>query len=146
AGTEIGAGVLAELSAARSAGLGVSLRVGQFSLSRDALDELLHVRSLLGLARPANVLEAEMAAGCSLLAQVWKQRQWADWQLEERTQRVTLSQDFFQPLPVDLSQFPPPPPPTLDAWRGRPDTLLDWQTTLQSRLDSETSVLSSLAR
>src|SRR5262249_47853774 len=86
-------------------GWDVSLRLAQLSLSRDALDELLHVRSLLSLARPANVLEQEWSAVCSILTQVWKQRQWADWQLEERTQRVTPSQDFFQPLPVDLSQF-----------------------------------------
>ena len=97
------------------------------------------------LAPPARVLEQEWSAVCSILVEVWKQRQWADWQLEERTQGITLSQDFFQPLPIDLSQFPPPPPPALDPWRGDPDTLLDWQTTLQSRLDSETTVLSSLA-
>ena len=143
--TEIGAGVLAELSAAQSAGLDVSRRLAQLILSPDALDELLHVRSLLGLAPPAKILEQEWSAVCSILVEVWKQRQCADWQLEERTQDITLSQDFFQLLPIDLSQFPPPPPPALDPWRGDPDTLLDWQTTLQSRLDSETTVLTSLA-
>ena len=135
AGTEIGADVLTELNAARSAGLDVSRRLAQLNLSPDALDELLHVRSLLSLAPPAKVLEQEWAAVCSIITAVWKQRQWADWQLEERTQGVTLSQDFFQLLPVDLSQFPPPPPPALDPWRGSPDTLLDWQTTLQSRIE-----------
>ena len=145
ADSEIGAGVMTELSADRLAGMDVSGRLTQLSLSPDALDELLNVRSLLKSTPPANVLEQEWSAVCSILTQLWKQRQWADWQLEERTQGITLSQDFFQALPVDLSRFPPPPPPALDPWRGSPDTLLNWQTTLQSRLDSESSVLNSLA-
>ncbi len=144
ADTEIGVGVLDELATAREDGKGIASRAQQLNLSSAALDELLQVRALLTTNPPVTVLEEEWTAVCSILTQVWKQRQLADWQLEERTQGIVLSQDHFQLLPVDLTQVPTPLPPTLDPWRGAPDNLLDWQDKLQSRLDQESSVIASL--
>ena len=142
---ELGKGVLQELVEARKAGKAIAARLQQLSLSFNTLNELLRVRELLRAVPPQQVLDSEWESVCSILTAVWKQRQLADWQVEERTKGLSLSPDWFQLLPVDVTKFPPPPPPKLDPWRGSLDVLLDWQDKLQSRIDQEQETISALA-
>src|SRR5260221_87721 len=142
ADSEIAVGALDELAAAKKAGKAIATRLQQLDLSFDALDALLQVKDLLSANPLAPVLEAEWAAVCSILTEVWKERQISDWQLEERVRAVVLSQDYFKEVPVGA--FGPVSPPPLDPWRGSQDALFNWQDTLQSRIDEEASVIASI--
>jgi hypothetical protein len=141
---ELGVGVLAELAAAMKAGQAIAARLQQLQLSYAMLNELLDVLDILNVAPPEPVLDSEWDAVSSILTQVWKQRRFAAWRLEERSKGIVLSQDFFQPLPIDLTQFPLPPGPKLDPWRASSTDLLDWLDKLQSRTDQEQEVISAL--
>lgn len=141
---ELGRGTLQELAEAKKAGKAIAARLQQLGLSFNTLNELLRVRELLRATPPQHVLDSEWESICSILTQVWKQRQFADWQVEERTKGLSLSPDSFRLLPLDLTQFPPPPPPKLDTWRGSPDVLMDWLDKLQSRIDQEQEMITAL--
>jgi len=141
----LGSSVLQELANATVAGIALSARLLQVNLTFAELGELLRVNRLLTGIPPEQVLDSEWDSICSILTQVWKQRQVADWQLEERTKGISLNPDLFQLLPIDVTQFPPGPPPVLDPWRGPQDTLLDWQDKLQSRIDQEQTVNDAIA-
>ena len=135
--TELGPGALAELASAQTAGASIAPRLEQLQLSYAALNELLRVQRVLNVTPVQPVLDSEWNNVSSILVDVWKQRLFADWRIEERAKSVVLSQDFFRPLPIDTNTFPPPPPPQLDSWRASSNDLLDWLDKLQSRMDQE---------
>jgi len=143
---ELGPSVLSELAEARKAGKAIETRLQQLNLSFQALRELLHVRDLLSVNPPQPVLDAEWDMVSSILTQVWKERQFAEWGLEERVRDLSLSPVFFQLLPVDVTRFPPSPPPVLDVWRGPREILLDWEDRLQSRIDQDKEIEQAVER
>jgi hypothetical protein len=143
--TELGTAVLEELAEAKNAGSLNLARLQQVNLSFDTLNELLRIRELLTATQPQEVLDSEWSNVASILTQVWKQRQFGDWQIEERTKGLSLNPDHFKPLTIDLTQFPPAPLPTPGQWRGSRDSLLDWQDKLQSRIDEERDTINALA-
>jgi hypothetical protein len=143
---ELGPNVLTELTEASKSGKAVGARLEQVNLSFDGLKELLRVRNLLGATPAQPVLDGEWDGISSILTEVWKERQFAEWRLEETQRDVFLSPAIFQLLPVDFTKFPPPPLPQLDVWRASKDLLLDWEERLQSRMDQDREVGEAVAQ
>jgi hypothetical protein len=117
-------------------------RLDQLSLSREALDFLARMHSLLAQASPQELTDQEWESIAAILTQVWKSRQAAEWRLEEEQQDITLSPDWFViPSFASTTQFPPPKPPNPPEWRGVRSDVIDWEDRLQSRMDQEQAVI-----
>ena len=83
----------------------ISDRLAQLSLEVAEFNYLLRIAKLASQAQP--ILDLEWENVNSILVQVWKRRQSAQWREEEKTRNILLSSDFFQiPTPVPI-QFPP---------------------------------------
>jgi hypothetical protein len=125
----------------------ISDRLVQLSLETAEFNYLLRLTKLANQAQP--ILDLEWESVYSILIQVWKRRQSAQWRSVEKAQAILLSSDFFQiPTPEPL-QFPPKKPakePTVaDIWRFSRVALQDWQDKLQSRLDQEQTTIQAVA-
>lgn len=127
----------------QESGIDIEPRLAQLTINRDAFTYLLRIRKLIQEGAP--VLDSEWDSIYSILVQVEKRRQFADWQDEERAQNIILGPDFFQiPDPVPI-QFPPLEPEPLPEWRATFSDRRDWQDTLEARIEQEKNAISSLA-
>ena len=121
----------------------ISDRLAQLSLEVAEFNYLLRIARLANQNQPS--LDLEWENTYSILVQVWKRRQSAQWRAAEKTQTILLSSDFFQiPLPAPI-QFPPKEPTIVDIWRSPRLAYLDWQDKLQSRLDQENTTIQAIA-
>jgi Tc toxin complex TcA C-terminal TcB-binding domain len=125
----------------------ISDRLVQLSLETAEFNYLLRLTKLANQAQP--ILDLEWESVYSILIQVWKRRQSAQWRSVEKAQAILLSSYFFQiPTPEPL-QFPPKKPakePTVaDIWRFSRVALQDWQDKLQSRLDQEQTTIQAVS-
>lgn len=141
----IPASELLALAEARSKGEDITQRLHELSLQVNAFNYLVTIYKALG-GFSSTLLADEIAAVFSILVQVNKRRLYADWREQERTGKIVLAPDFFQTPVPDPQVFPPPPPRTLDPWRATFEALLDWQTTLSSRIDQSRLLPQALRR
>jgi len=126
----------------QESGIDVDPRLAQLTINRDAFTYLLRIRKLIQDGAP--VLDSEWEAVYSILVQVEKRLQFADWQDEEKAQNITLGPDFFQipgPMPI---QFPLLTPDPLPEWRATFADRRDWQDSLEARIEQEKNVINSL--
>lgn len=131
-----------EVAATRDKGEAISQRLDQLTLTIDEFDYLLRVRQLVEKGQP--VLKAEWDNVYAILVQVWKRRQSARWREQEKTQKISLSPDFFQiPAPPPL-EFPAPEPTPTDLWRAPETVRQEWQDRLQAHIDQEQAVIQAL--
>ena len=121
----------------------ISDRLVQLSLEVVEFNYLLRIARLVNQNQP--ILDLEWENAYSILVQVWKRRQSAQWRAAEKAQTILLSSDFFQiPPPVPI-QFPPKEPTVVDIWRSPRLAYLDWQDKLQSRLEQENTTIQAIA-
>ena len=126
----------------RSQGQDIARRLDQLSLSNEAFDYLRRIRRLAEENAP--ILDEEWDGVISILVQVQKRREFAEWREQERELGITLSPDSFKiPEPPPLV-FPPPEPEPLPAWRASEAARRDWRRTLQSRIDQEQAIIEAL--
>lgn len=121
----------------------ISDRLAQLSLEVAEFNYLLRLARLVNQNQP--ILDLEWENTYSILVQVWKRRQSAQWRAAEKAQTILLSSDFFQIPPPAPIQFPPKEPTIVDIWRSPRLAYLDWQDKLQSRLDQENTTIQALA-
>ena len=121
----------------------ISDRLAQLSLEVAEFNYLLRLARLVNQNQP--ILDLEWENTYSILVQVWKRRQFAQWRAAEKAQTILLSSDFFQILPPAPIQFPPKEPTIVDIWRSPRLAYLDWQDKLQSRLDQENTTTQAIA-
>ena len=121
----------------QQAGTAISPRLDQLLISSGAFDYLLRIRRLAKTTQP--ILETEWTDVYSILAQAQKQRRFAIWRGDERTQGIVLSPDQFALPKPPTNVFGAPPLPDLPRWRATMTARLDWQDTLQSRIDQDGS-------
>ena len=134
---------LTNLSEVEKEGNDITARLEQLSLPRNAFSYLLRINDLLENISP--VLDSEWNDVYSILVQMRKRREFAEWRNEERTQNIILGPDDFKiPGPPAPPQFPPPEPEPLPAWRATWRDCRDWQDALQSRMDQERSTIEGL--
>ncbi|OWY64947.1 hypothetical protein B7486_44575 [cyanobacterium TDX16] len=136
------------IAEAREKGNLIGDRLTQLTLEVGEFNYLLRIRQLLDRGQP--VLDSEWENVYAILVQVWKRRNFARWQEEEKVEKILLSPDFFQILPPEPIQFPPqelplPKEPTaIDLWRAPREARQEWLDKLQSRLDQERAAIQSL--
>lgn len=131
------------IAADQEKGNAVSDRLAQLSLEVAEFNYLLRVARLANQTQP--ILDLEWENVYSILVQVWKRQQSAQWREAEKTQNILLSSDFFQiPSPTPI-QVPSKEPKVADIWRSPRITFQDWQDKLQSRLDQEQTTIQALA-
>ena len=134
---------LLTIAADQEKGNVISDRLAQLSLEVAEFNYLLRIARLVNQNQP--ILDLEWENTYSILVQVWKRRQSAQWRVAEKAQTILLSSDFFQiPSPAPI-QFPPKAPTIVDIWRSPRLAYQDWQDKLQSRLDQEKTVIQALA-
>jgi hypothetical protein len=121
----------------------ISDRLAQLSLEVAEFNYLLRIAKLVNQNQP--ILDLEWENTYSILVQVWKRRQSAQWRAAEKAQTILLSSDFFQIPPPAPIQFPPKEPTIVDIWRSPRLVYLDWQDKLQSRLDQENTTIQAIA-
>jgi hypothetical protein len=138
----IGEETLGKLAEKRDQGESVAAQLAQLNLAMAAFVYLGRIRALLAANQP--ILDDEWESVYSILTQVWKQRQFADWRAEEEAAGIILSQDTFQIPEIHVTTFPPPPPPELPVWRATWRARQDWEDTLQSRIELEETILEAL--
>ncbi len=121
----------------------ISDRLSQLSLEVAEFNYLLRLARLVNQNQP--ILDLEWENTYSILVQVWKRRQSAQWRAAEKAQTILLGSDFFQIPPPAPIQFPPKEPTIVDIWRSPRLAYLDWQDKLQSRLDQENTTIQAIA-
>ena len=121
----------------------ISDRLAQLSLEVAEFNYLLRIARLANQNQP--ILDLEWENLYSILVQVWKRRQSAQWRAAEKAQTILLSSDFFQIPPPAPIQFSPKEPTIVDTWRSPRLAYLDWQDKLQSRLDQENMTIQAIA-
>lgn len=122
-----------------------SPRLDQLGISRAALDFLARMHGLLAQTPSQKLTDGEWDEIASILTQVWKMRQTALWRAEEQKEKITLSPDWFKiPEFTSTAQFPSPKPPAPPKWRGTRSDVLDWEDSLQSRIDQEKAVIDAV--
>lgn len=131
------------IAAERLAGNDVTGRLAQLGLEVDAFGYLLRLAKLVDAGAP--VLDTEWADLLAIMVQVEKRRRYADWRDQEVAAALTLGPDHFRIAPIDLTVFPPPPPPELPAWRARLSDRIDWLDRLASRIEQDKGIADALA-
>jgi Tc toxin complex TcA C-terminal TcB-binding domain len=131
-----------QIAADQSKGNIISDRLAQLSLEVAEFNYLLRIAKLVSQTQP--ILDLEWENVYSILVQVWKRRQSAQWRAGEKAQ-ILLSSDFFQIPPPAPIQFPPKEPTIVDIWRSPRFAFQDWQGKLQSRLDQEKTTILAVA-
>lgn len=135
---------LIELAEAEKTGEGIEARLDQLSLTREAFNYVLRISVLLSQSPPAPVLESEWVDVSSILTQAQKQRLFAQWRNEEKSADLIGGPDHFRFPTVDPTKFPPPLREKLTPWLAMREDRLNWEDTLQTRLDQEATVIEAL--
>jgi len=126
----------------QESGIDIDPRLAQLNINRDAFTYLLRIRKLIQDGAP--VLDCEWEAVYSILVQVEKRRQFADWRDDEQAQKITLGPDCFQiPNPAPI-QFPLITPDPLPEWRATFSDRRDWQGRLEARIEQKKKAINSL--
>jgi Tc toxin complex TcA C-terminal TcB-binding domain/Concanavalin A-like lectin/glucanases superfamily/ABC toxin N-terminal region/Bacterial Ig domain len=114
---------LHELDQKQQAGTDIEPELNDLHLTRQAFTRLLRVRELavLGMVR-----DIEWDDVYHILVQVKKEQNSQAWTQEEREKEIALTPGLFQ-----ISETLPQLPPWRATWRAR----LNWQDTLQARID-----------
>ncbi|MBI3969614.1 MAG: hypothetical protein HY329_28560, partial [Chloroflexi bacterium] len=136
------AAALAALARQREEGTELSGELERLGLANDAFSRLARIHALI--VSPAPVLESEWSDVYSILAQVQKRRAYSDWRHEEQARDVVLGPDHFQIPEPPPSEFLPPAPTPLPAWRATLDARRAWQDTLRGRIEQEKAVVDAL--
>jgi hypothetical protein len=134
---DISIAALTALDDRRRKGEAIQARLDQLPLDNPAFGSLLKTRALLAGGQP--VTPAEWASAYSILVEVMKRRQSAEWREEEDAAGISLSPDFF----VSPAVLPAPSAPSPASWRVSQADRFDWLDTLQSRIDQERSLFVS---
>src|SRR5206468_11987013 len=92
----------------------------------------------------APVIGDERKEFYSILLQMWKRRQFANWRDEEETQNILLSPDYFVIPAPSLLPLVPQPTMVLVKWRATAQARNDWQDTLQARIDQQQAIKDGL--
>ncbi|MBI4784530.1 MAG: hypothetical protein HY785_24925 [Oscillatoriophycideae cyanobacterium NC_groundwater_1537_Pr4_S-0.65um_50_18] len=121
----------------------ISDRLAQLSLETAEFNYLFRIAKLANQVQP--ILDLEWENLYSILVQVWKRRQAAQWRSAEKAQMILLSSDLFQIPPPAALQFPPKERTVVDIWRSPKVAYQDWQDGLQSRIDQERTTIQALA-
>lgn len=119
-------------------------RLEQLTITRAELTLLVRLHGLLAESPSQKLTQKEWDSIASILTQVWKRREFAEWRKEEQDSNLTASPDWFKLPDVDRTKFPPTPPPLLPEWRATRSDLLDWEDRLQSRMDQEAALIAGL--
>jgi hypothetical protein len=126
----------------QQSGIEIELRLTQLTIERAAFTYLLRIRKLL--QERALVLDSEWDAVYSILVQVEKRREFADWRDAEQAQNITLGPDFFRIPDPGPIQFPPLTPDPLPEWRATFAVRRNWQDMLEARIEQEKNTIASL--
>jgi hypothetical protein len=119
-------------------GADIEVRLSEMQLTLPAFVRLMKLRKL---AEASALLDLEVDDVASILAQVRKERSFADWRKEEREAELVLGPDFFR-LPTDQETVVPPE--VSPEWRVGADSLRLWEDTLQARIDQRKSLRQAL--
>ena len=126
---------LLNLAEERKQGNDITKRLDQLSLSMEAFSYLIRIHKLL--VSGAELMASEWDEVYSILVQVRKRREWAEWRDEERSVGITLCPDFFRMAEETPEDLPP--------WRASREARWDWEDTLKSRIDQEKNVMAAMA-
>ncbi len=133
---------LAELAKAEEEGHTITARLDQLNLTRKAFSYLIRVYHLL--VSNSAVLDSEWNDVYSILLQVKKRREFAEWRAQERALNLFRGPDDFHiPKPAFL-QFPRPEPAPLPAWRATSSDRRDWKDTLAARIEQVETTIQAL--
>lgn len=133
---------LQALNDERAEGNDIAARLDQLSLDQEAFEYLLQIDDLLSSGAP--VLNTEWENAYSILVQVEKRRIFPAWREKEKESKLTLGPDFFKMPVVDTTVFPPPPAVPVPEWLATQEALLDWEDTLQARIDQQKATVEAL--
>jgi hypothetical protein len=128
---------LQALDQERQSGHSIEKRLDQLDLAAGAFDYLLRIMDLAKATQP--ITESEFETVYDTLTRARLQREFADMHSQEQDQHVSLTPDFFKVIPTPFSVLSTPR--WLSTWQAR----LDWQDTLQSRIDQESAITEGLA-
>ena len=132
----------------RKQGNDITARLDQIGLANDGFSYLLRIHDLLNSSTPGEdpLLPSEWGDVYSILVQVQKRREFAEWREEERKVNILVGPDHFAiPEPSPL-EFPPKKPAPLPAWRATEQARRDWQDRLRSRIEQEKNTVDELAK
>jgi hypothetical protein len=121
----------------------LTARLEQLSLTREAFSRLVSIRHLV-VADSSSVLDSEWEEIFSILVQVQKRREFAQWRYEEQSREILLTAEHFKIPEPPPFQFPPPEPRQLPQWRATWRDRRDWQDLLQSRIDQSKTVIAAV--
>lgn len=114
---------LHELDPKLQVGADIEAELKELHLTRQAFARLLRVRELVV---QGTVRDTEWEDVYHILVQVKKQQSHEAWSAEEQQKQIALMPSLFQ-----ISETLPQLPPWRATWRAR----LNWQNTLQARID-----------
>ena len=134
--------VIDGINDAQALGEDIRPRLTQLQLTRESFEKLLVIRLQTQLGNP--ILDSEWDEVYHILARVWKERQFRIWQIEEETQEITHSQDFFKEYKPDYSSFPMPEPLQTIEWISKPRERRVWLRKIKSRINQEETTESAI--
>lgn len=136
---------LDELSADHAAGKRIAPRLEQLTLPLEALQHLVRLRQLLVNGLP--LMEEDWDSIYSILVQVEKRRELAEWRDQEKGKAISLTFEFFRIPPPPAPSIPPVSAPqiVLNRWRANWQALRDWQNRLEVRINAQSGMNADLA-
>ena len=133
---------LNEIYARSLKGDDISKRLSELTLTPTTFNYLINKRNVL--AGGDTLTDDEKDGVYKILANIQRMRQYYAYSVEEETNDITLSQDYFKPQTVDYYQIPPENPYPIDQWLGSETHRSAWLRTLNGRIDQEDSLNNSL--
>ena len=135
---------LEELAEQEANGNNVAARLNQLNLPRSAFLYLMRVHALL--SKDELVLESEWQNVYSILVAIEKRRASAEWNDEERIQRLILGPDHFSIPPLQYAHLFVDAQRKLPNWRAEYRDLREWERKLNSRIDQQRATVEALLR
>ena len=133
-------------------GMDITPVLAQLGLSSDAFSALVGTVNLVlgGL----ELLASEISDFSSILAEVWKERGFAAWRLQEAAADIILGPQLFQlstgtsngANSCSCSSVTPTPPaePALPEWRATAAARQTWEDTLNARTEQQSTTITAL--
>ena len=132
---------LDELVEEQDTGHDISKRLEQLSLPFDGFIYLVRIRKLAAAVSP--ISDSEWDGVYDIVLQGEKQREFAEWQEEERKEGLTLSPDYFT-IPEPTEEFFPDEPEPLLKWLTSWIARRNWENNLKARIDQENAIIQAL--